>query len=223
MKKRTYITFTLIIAAFVVSIYTMNINTKSGNLTNVNKLQTVGLGNVANKSTLGKAATYKSDQNSNGFIAKSFAFRTGDIIPLIYACDKINGGQNLSIPIEWSNAPAGTKSFAVFMYDNNPVAKKFVHWAVINIPPNVNVIIEGASASQYMPSISVELKNSAGNTGYIGPCPPVGTNIHEYKIMVYALNTQTLNLSGFVPLSQFQSAIKGRVLSQAEMSVFLKQ
>lgn len=225
MKRGTYITLTLIFATFVISVYTINIKDKNGNLNNDSKLQVMGFGNVANKSILGlgKAETFKSNQNPNEFKVKSIALRSGDIIPLIYVCDKINGGKNISIPIEWSNAPSGTKSFAVFMYDTSQASKKFVHWAVINIPLNVKKIIEGASASQYMPSISVELKNSAGNIGYIGPCPPAGTGKHEYKIIVYALNIETMNLSGFVSLNQFQSAIKRRVLSQSEMSVFFKQ
>jgi phosphatidylethanolamine-binding protein (PEBP) family uncharacterized protein len=69
---------------------------------------------------------------------ESYSFNSGDTIPVKFVCKKILGGKNISIPIEWSGAPSGTKSFAIFMYDLNPVARNFVHWSVINIPNNIN-------------------------------------------------------------------------------------
>jgi Raf kinase inhibitor-like YbhB/YbcL family protein len=223
MKKRKYITFTLAFVVIAISFYAINIITKSGNSTDLYKQQTLGYKDVVNKRIIGRAQTYQVSQNPDLLIAKSYAFNPGGIIPIKYVCENIKGGENISIPIEWSNKISGTKSFALFMYDLNPFAKGFVHWAVINIPSNVNKIIEGASAKEYMPSASVELKNSSGSIGYTGPCPPAGTGMHEYKIIVYALNVETLGLSGFLSFNQFQTAIKGKVLAQAEFSGLFEQ
>lgn len=160
--------------------------------------------------------------NSTNFNITS-SFNLGDTIPLKYVCSKISGGNNISIPIQWADVPIETKSFAVLMYDPHPVAKNFVHWAVVNITNTVSQLQEGASLTANMPTGSIELKNSSGSAGYIGPCPPVGTGKHEYKIIVYALNVDNLNLSGFVPFSQFQSAINGKVLAQTELSGYFEQ
>jgi phosphatidylethanolamine-binding protein (PEBP) family uncharacterized protein len=55
--------------------------------------------------------------------------------------------------LAWKNAPAGTKSFALSIVDPHPVAQNWVHWFVINIPPNVTAIEEGASTKK-MPAVS---------------------------------------------------------------------
>lgn len=151
------------------------------------------------------------------FIIKSKAFNSGEAISVKYVCTSIPGGSNMSIPLEWSGAPTGTKSFAIFMYDTHSVAKNFVHWAVINIPNSVAELKGGASGTENMPKGSVELINNSSRIGYMGPCPPIGTGKHQYKIIVYALNTETLNLKGTTSLSQFKSAVDGKVLAESEL------
>lgn len=176
---------------------------------------------IQEQNSIGSAKS--SSANPAKLNVKSSAYGAGDTIPVKYVCSKIPGGENVSIPVEWCGAPSETKSFAVFMYDLNPVAKNFVHWSVINIPSDINHLQEGASLTSYMPAGSIELKNSSGTVGYTGPCPPAGTKKHEYKIIIYALNTEKLNLSGFVPVDKFQSAIAGKVLAQGEISGFFEQ
>src|SRR5207244_10768827 len=44
-------------------------------------------------------------------------------------------GSNLAPELNWTNVPAGTKSFAMLMSDYDaPVAGGFHHWIVYNIP-----------------------------------------------------------------------------------------
>jgi Raf kinase inhibitor-like YbhB/YbcL family protein len=157
------------------------------------------------------------------FNLSSTSFNAGDTIPTKYVCKKIPDGENISIPFQWSGAPPETKSYAILMYDLNSVAKNFVHWAVINIPSNVTRLSEGASLTSNMPNGSIELKNTSGNIGYTGPCPPKGTGKHEYKTIVYALNVENTNLSGPMSLSEFQAAIKDNIISQTELSGYFEQ
>lgn len=157
------------------------------------------------------------------FNLNSTSFNAGDTIPTKYVCTRIPGGENISIPLQWSGAPPETKSYAILIYDLNPVAKNFIHWAVINIPSNVTKFNEGASLTPNMPNGTIELKNTSGNIGYAGPCPPKGTGKHEYKTIVYALNVENINLSGSISLSKFQSAIKDNIISQAELSGYFEQ
>jgi len=169
-----------------------------------------------------KALTREPAPSDRAFTVKSVAFNANGTIPNRYVCKDISEGQNISLPLQWSGAPANTKSYAIFMYDLNPVAKNFVHWAVINIPSQVTSIQEGVSATAYMPKGSIELPNSTGRIGYWGPCPPAGTGNHQYKITVYALNTSNLSFSGRTSLAQFQAAIDGKTLAQAELSGYFE-
>jgi hypothetical protein len=100
----------------------------------------------------------------------SSAFKDGGKIPIQYVMPGA-GGKNISIPLSWKNVPSGTKSFALSVVDIHPIAQNWVHWLVINIPPQVTTIEEGVSKKK-MPSGSIELKNSWGEIGYGGPEPP---------------------------------------------------
>ncbi len=89
------------------------------------------------------------------FAVVSSAFRDGDVWPRKFAgadpsrTDPPCPGQNVSPPLEWSNAPARTKSFAILMFDpdggGGPGAS---HWVAYNIPASKTRLMEGeASAS----------------------------------------------------------------------------
>jgi Raf kinase inhibitor-like YbhB/YbcL family protein len=127
------------------------------------------------------------------------------------------GGKNISIPLSWKNAPAGTKSFALSIVDPHPVAQNWVHWLVVNIPKEVTSLEEGASGKR-MPKGSVELKNSFGDIGYGGPQPPKGTGDHPYVVTLYALTVEKLELGVNTSLSAFKKVIEGKVIESASMT-----
>lgn len=161
---------------------------------------------------------------SKKFTLTSSAFKNNGSIPVKYANTGIKGGKNISIPLSWSNAPKGTKSFAIIVYDLNKVAENWVHWAVINIPSNVSKVSESASCSSSktiknasMPKNSIELNNTFGFKGYGGPEPPSGTGVHKYRIVIYALNTSKVSLNQNVTYASFAKAMKGKTLSSAEL------
>lgn len=146
----------------------------------------------------------------------STAFADGGRIPQKYVMPGA-GGQNLSLPLAWSGAPAGTRSFALSMVDPHPVARNWVHWLVINLPADVNSLPEGASGRN-MPSGAVELNNSWGKPGYGGPQPPPGTGDHPYVVTIYALNVPKLDLKSNVDLRTFTKALEGKILGQASIT-----
>jgi Raf kinase inhibitor-like YbhB/YbcL family protein len=141
------------------------------------------------------------------------AFESGGLIPVEYANTGVSGGQNLSIPYEWSGAPAGTRSFALILVDRQPAARSWVHWMVTSIPADSASLARGASGAA-MPLGSVEHKNTFGTPGYGGPQPPAGTGKHEYEAVLYALDTPAV---GGDPrtLDEFNDAMDGHVLASA--------
>ena len=146
----------------------------------------------------------------------STAFKNGKNIPIQHVMSGA-GGENISIPLAWKNVPAGTKSFCLSIVDIHPVAQNWVHWLVINIPPQVNSIEEGASKMK-MPPGALELRNSWGDIGYGGPEPPRGTGEHSYVTTLYALNMEKLDLGTNTSLSKFERTIKGKIIGSASIT-----
>lgn len=106
-------------------------------------------------------------------------------------------GNNQSPQLSWSNAPEGTKSFAITMYDPDaPTGSGWWHWIVFDIPANVNELVANAGnlETKLAPASAIQSITNYGVGGYGGPCPPVGHGLHQYIITVYALKTDELGL-----------------------------
>ena len=130
----------------------------------------------------------------------------------------VTGGKNTSPSFCWDGAPQETKYFALSLIDHHPVAKDFVHWLVIDIPAAVSSLDEGASQTPRMPTGAKELITNYGRPGYGGPQPPAGTGDHEYEAVLYALNAPHLGLPEAVTRAEFEEALEGKVLDQAELT-----
>ncbi|MEO0895229.1 MAG: YbhB/YbcL family Raf kinase inhibitor-like protein [Bacteroidota bacterium] len=106
-------------------------------------------------------------------------------------------GENISPQLSWANAPEGTKSFAITMYDPDaPTGSGWWHWLVFDIPTEVNELLANAGnpASGLMPEGAIQSVTSYGAAGFGGPCPPEGHGFHTYIITIYALKTESLGL-----------------------------
>ncbi len=78
----------------------------------------------------------------------SVAFSEGEMIPAKYTCD----GDDLSPPLAWSGAPAGTQAFALIADDPDAPIGTWVHWVFYNIPADVTALPEGIPATPAPPS-----------------------------------------------------------------------
>lgn len=106
-------------------------------------------------------------------------------------------GENTSPQLSWSNAPEGTKSFAITMYDPDaPTGSGWWHWVVFDIPSDINELLNNAGNIEkgLMPNDAIQSITNYGVSGYGGPCPPENHGIHQYVITVYALKVDKLGL-----------------------------
>lgn len=110
----------------------------------------------------------------------------------------VEGGLDVSPQLSWSDFPAGTKSFAVTMYDPDaPTGSGFWHWAIANIPVGT-VALEtdaGSPDGKKVPSGAVVLKNDGGAARYVGAAPPPGHGKHRYFFCVHAVDVAQLDVN----------------------------
>lgn len=105
------------------------------------------------------------------------------------------GGRDTSPQLTWSGAPAGTKSYAVTVYDPDaPTPSGFWHWAVTGIPASVTALPSnaGSAGGAALPKEASQIPNDARAPAYIGAAPPKGHGEHRYFIVVHALDVETL-------------------------------
>jgi hypothetical protein len=144
----------------------------------------------------------------------STAFAHEATIPSRYTCD----GSNVSPPLAWKDAPAGTKSFALVVTDPDapdPKAPKttWVHWVVYDLPAEPTGLREAVPAKGLPPG-ALEGSNDWGRTGYGGPCPPIGR--HRYVHTLYALDTVLADLDR-PTRAKLLAAMEGHVLATVEL------
>jgi len=142
----------------------------------------------------------------------SDAFTNGQSIPAKYSCV----GKNISPALAWNDPPAGTQSFALIMDDPDAPFGTWVHWVLYNIKPDMRSLQEDLSipGKNIDPEAIYVGKNSAGNIGYDGPCPPSGT--HRYFFKLYALDTLISLLPG-ASEEQILKEMDGHILAQDEL------
>src|SRR4029450_6232457 len=143
----------------------------------------------------------------------SSAFEPGGTIPSKYTCE----GDDVSPPLAFAGAPAGTKSLALIVDDPDapdPKAPKrvWVHWLVYNLSPDSQGLPENASAAG-LPGGATAGLSDFKQTVYRGACPPIGR--HRYFHKLYALDV-TLPAKP-VTRSELEAAMNGHVLAQAEL------
>jgi Raf kinase inhibitor-like YbhB/YbcL family protein len=141
------------------------------------------------------------------------AFKQGGKIPSTYTCE----GDDVSPPLAFAGTPKGTKSLALVIDDPDapdPKAPKrvWVHWVVVNLPPETNGLEENAAA-RGLPAGAVQGVNDFQNKAYGGPCPPIGR--HRYFHKLYALDV-TLPAKA-LSKAELEAAMEGHMLGKAEL------
>ena len=149
----------------------------------------IPLSSVADEFTLESASF-----GSNTTLAETYVYDRGEC----------HGG-NKSPELHWSGAPSDAKSFAVTMFDPDAGdGRGWWHWLMFDIDAKTTELEAGAGTS----AGAVSAKNSFGDTGYSGPCPPRTDKPHRYIFTVYALRTEKLGLARGADVDTVKQALE---------------
>jgi Raf kinase inhibitor-like YbhB/YbcL family protein len=148
---------------------------------------------------------------SGEFKLTSSAFQDGTTVPAKYTCS----GQDVSPPLAWSGAPAGTKSFALLMDDPDAPGGTWVHWVLFDLPADAQSLPENLPKTNELASGARHGVNGEPKIGYEGPCPPPGP-VHHYHFKLYALDGK-LDLKAGATKADVEKAMKGHILGEAHL------
>lgn|GEM_PF-1682365 len=154
--------------------------------------------------------------SGNGsFMLESPAFSDGGLIPSLHSGE----GLDLSPPLRWRGAPAGTRSYALVMDDPDAPTGPWLHWLLFNIPAQLQRLPAGLERSPELPNGARHGRCWGVSTfqrlGYQGPLPPAG-RAHRYRFQLHALD-QVLELPPGCTVADLQRAMAGHVLGCTEL------
>lgn len=148
--------------------------------------------------------TFSAGSGSGDIDLTSDAFFDGGVIPEEFTCD----GADLSPPLQWDGIPDDTASLALIMDD---LDANFVHWVAYDMDPALSGI-DSVGNTETLPDDGGDNgKNSFGDSGYGGPCPPSGQN-HTYQFTLYALDAPA-DLDPGATASQLGLVIEGHIIA----------
>jgi Raf kinase inhibitor-like YbhB/YbcL family protein len=142
-------------------------------------------------------------------------------------------GDDMSPPLEWSDPPEGTQSFALLVI-SDPMPDgggNWVQWILYNIPAETRALPEGLTpdVDGRLPDGSQHHENSWGELKYGGPNPPHAST-QRYYFTLYALDDmldlraveEAARAEGTLPWigatkEVFLRAVEGHVLALGEL------
>jgi Raf kinase inhibitor-like YbhB/YbcL family protein len=170
------------------------------------------------------AITLVAQENSlpeSKFVLSSPDAQLAAKVPDVYTANLFGcTGGNLSPPLQWTGAPAGTKSFVLTLFDpdERSTPSGWWQWVVYDLPSTVDKLAKGAGAehSSILPPGTRQGRTDLGNDAYHGPCPDKGDPPHGYTFTVYALNVEKLDVpadsSGAMVVSTAQEHLLGKAV-----------
>ncbi len=163
-------------------------------------------------------------------IEKTFTLKSNNLQGQATINEIYNGyggeGKNISPQLSWENAPEGTKSFAVTMFDTSaPSGSGWWHWVIFNIPASVNELVAdaGNTAAGLAPAEATQSVNDYGEYGYGGPFPPEGHGPHQYIFTVFALSTDKLELTADTNPATVGFNLWGNTIAKASIVTYYER
>lgn len=130
-------------------------------------------------------------------------------------------GGNQSPALAWSGAPAGTRSYAVALFDPDAMqGRGFWHWLMVNIPAGTTALARdaGKNDGSKLPAGALQIKNGFRALGYSGSCPPPADEPHGYVMTVYALKVALLDVPSDATSPAVLTLIEAQTLAKASIT-----
>ncbi len=172
-------------------------------------------------------AAFAASMALNPAFAADFTLASTDIGPdkplaqdFVFSGFGCTGG-NQSPALSWSGAPAGTKSYALALFDPDAMqGRGFWHWLMVNIPASTTALGRdaGKNDGSKLPSGAVQIKNGFRATGYSGSCPPPTDEPHGYVMTVYALKVTSLDVPADATAAVMLATIEANSLGKATLT-----
>lgn len=145
------------------------------------------------------------------FVLRSPEVTNDGTLPKDYTGD----GTSSTLPLEWSNAPAGTKSFALIMHHVPPDRGFKWYWVLYNIPADTHSLPKNVKGVGTLGNNSVNRRLEYTPPHSKGPGPKA------YTYTVYALSAppQITVPPSEVNREVLLAAMKDKILASAELSV----
>jgi len=149
--------------------------------------------------------------SKGSFKLQSPAFVDGGKLPVDYTCD----GARVSPPLEWKNAPAGTRSYALTMHHTSGPGDTHAYWVVYNLPAQTRSLPRGVTG---VGSWGVNTVN--GRPEYAPPCSK-GPGLKSYTLTLYALSAEPkVHVPGAAAaMATLLEVINGRTLATSTLHV----
>jgi len=143
----------------------------------------------------------------------SLAFQDGETMPRQFTCD----GANVSPQLQWTDAPAETRSFVLLCNDPDAPAGVWRHWAVFDIPAYRSELVEGAGRPESFEDFRHAV-NDFRQFGYGGPCPPHHHGIHHYHFRLFALDCAELSVRAHPSCEEVEQEARKHALAEATLT-----
>jgi len=136
-----------------------------------------------------------------------------------FGCD----GGNHSPALAWKDAPAGTKSYALTVYDPDaPTGSGWWHWVVVDLPAATNGLAQGTVAAN-LPKGARQMRNDFGARDFGGACPPQGHGVHHYHFVIHALKVDHLEVPEDATAALVGYMIHANELGSAELTALYQR
>jgi len=148
-----------------------------------------------------------------GFALDSPTFHDGGVLPRESATERC-GGRNRFPGLSWRGAPAGTRSYAVIVFDRDArEGRGVVHWVAYGYPGSTTELPPSADP----PAGPISGVGTRGAARYAGPCPPAGELPHRYLYTVYALDLEPTAFPAGYTRDRLLAAMSGHIVGRARI------
>ena len=143
-----------------------------------------------------------------GFSLKSPAFDNGEALDPCFTADEEDA---VAPPLEWTAPPPGSQEIVIVVEDPDTNGDTpTCHWTVWGLPGQKGMLLEGETP----PRVG---KNSARNSEWQLPAPPMDDEAHSYVFQIFALDLPMTLMPGATSAELIKS-MEGHVVAAAVLT-----